>query len=192
MSTVTRTYTVTVNEAGNVLVDNGYDAPTNLGPLSSATIQAAQAVIGSSVARDLNRVRRRNGERLIGATLPAYLLDALDDEDSYWVVGIGDTTLAVCATHDEAAAAIGKLPGHEDGRYFLDGPCDLDGRSLDEVRSEHGLLTEYGKDNQCGKCGNELDTTQDAYTEVDGAPYGWPGETVAEHVACDDRHGASL
>jgi hypothetical protein len=41
-----------------------------------------------------------------------------------WTVGVtaSCTRLGSFATHDEAAEFIGKLPAHEEGHYYLDGP----------------------------------------------------------------------
>lgn len=42
-----------------------------------------------------------------------------------WVVGDQETgeRLGVFPSHDKAASFIGGLPGHQDGHYYLDGPC---------------------------------------------------------------------
>lgn len=44
----------------------------------------------------------------------------------FYVVGITDTCerLAFFSSEEEAAEFIGTLIDHEDGRYFLDGPCE--------------------------------------------------------------------
>jgi hypothetical protein len=48
------------------------------------------------------------------------------DSNAFWVVGIVETCerLGIFSSSDDAAVWIGTLPGHEDGRYFLDGPCE--------------------------------------------------------------------
>ena len=41
-----------------------------------------------------------------------------------WTVGFAEECINIASfpTHDEAATFISTLPGHEDGRYYLDGP----------------------------------------------------------------------
>lgn len=44
----------------------------------------------------------------------------------FYVVGVTATCqrLAFAATAEQAAEYIGTLPGREDGRYYIDGPCE--------------------------------------------------------------------
>ena len=47
------------------------------------------------------------------------------DKTGVFIVGLteGPVRLAVCATQEQAEQYIGTLPNHEDGRYYIDGPC---------------------------------------------------------------------
>ena len=59
---------------------------------------------------------------------------------SYWIVGENDgmtetaRRLAICATHDQAAEYIGKLPLAATGIYYIDGPIS----NTVEIRAKDG------------------------------------------------------
>lgn len=47
-------------------------------------------------------------------------------EPTLWVVGITETCerLGIFSSYEPAVDFIGTLPDHEDGRYYIDGPCE--------------------------------------------------------------------
>lgn len=56
------------------------------------------------------------------------LCQSCNDDEGYWAVGVTKTckVLSVFSSQDEAAEYISTLPDHEQGIYYIDGPCNDD------------------------------------------------------------------
>lgn len=67
--------------------------------------------------------------------------------------------------------------------------ADDEDLSADELLAESGIMTNYAVENHCANCGNNVDGTQDAFTEIDGTPFGRPDTTVMVHIDCNNRKG---
>lgn len=115
-----------------------------------------------------------------------------------WVVGVtsNGTILRRFVSHDEGAAFISTLEGHEDGRYYLDGPEEPQATeegdasaprpdSVDELIDDADAIPADSRGGlrisplDCSKCGHRHDTERDGACESTDCECSerWSGDT---------------